>query len=710
MAAGESAGAEARRQFALALAHDRAAADARAAAGRFEIAEITERRTARNLASLSGVGHFLLADRRWPGTKHAQIDLVVVGPGGVFIVDTKAWAEVSIDGGRVHRGEADVTDELLALADLTAVTQAELAEVGLAPGEVRPFVVLAGRRGIDATVQGVRIVGEREVLNCITAYGRRLTDTQVDAVLARALVLFPQTTAPAPVVATVPEPVVPAAPVPGPMVRVGRASAPPEVMEQDALLSPEEVNDALLRGVLVSPIEEWMSFLHPQQAKLVRRTFQGPSRIRGAAGTGKTVVGLHRAAHLARTTGGRVLVTSYVKTLPQVLQAMLARMAPDVVDRVEFVGVNAFASRLLNDRGVDCRPNRKGSGQAFAAAWQRTGVDSILGQGPRDQRYWDEEIQCVLKGRGITRFEQYADLNRTGRRHRLALNGRQAVWALYEAYEAELRARRIHDFADQILLAEAELVREPLRGVYSAVIVDEAQDLSCAMIRMLHSLVGDEPDGFTLIGDGQQSIYPGGYTLAEAGLSVAGRGVVLDINYRNTAQIVSFAQGLVTGDEYADIDGAIGPGDVPASIPRRGPEPVIERGPGWGRINAAMIERIRTVTKEIGTGLGDVAVLCITRQSASDATAVLRRAGIPVVDLEAYSGTPVDAVKVGTIKRAKGLEFKQVLIPDIRQHQTSGQPPADDADHERWDLTRRELYVAMTRARDGLWVGIRGVG
>ncbi len=693
MVAGDSAGAESRRQLALADAHEKAAAEARAAAGRFGIAEVTEKQTARTLAPLAGLGYFLLADRCWPGTRRAQVDLIVIGPGGVFIVDTKAWAEVAIEGERIFRGDADVTDDLLGLAGLADVTQADLAEVGLAPGEVRPIIALAGRSGIDAAVNGVRVVGERDLLRSIAGHGNRLTPTQVDIVLARALALFPQLGAPAPIVAAVPEPVMP---------------LPTREVQQDALLSPEEVNDALLQGALAQPIEEWMSFLHPQQAKLVRRSFPGPSRVRGPAGTGKTVVGLHRAAHLARVKTGRVLVTTYVRTLPEVLRELLRRLAPDAVDRVDFSGTHAFARRVLQDRGVRFTLDPAQSRGAFDVAWRKVGMNSVLGNGTKDHDYWADEIEHVIKGRGISRFEQYADLTRTGRRHPLNSRGRQAVWELYCAYDAELRRRGINDFADLVLLAEAELRREPMDGVYSAVIVDEAQDLSCAMVRMLHSLVGDEPDGFTLIGDGQQSIYPGGYTLAEAGLSVAGRGVVLDINYRNTAQIVNFAQRLVAGDEYADIEGVLARGDVPSSVPRAGADPVISHCPNRRGLNEEMIQRITSVTRDIGTGVGDVAVLCTTRRSATDAAAALVAAGFPVVNLEEYSGRPIDAIKVGTIKRAKGLEFKQVLIPDIRPEHTSIQPPTDDTDRERWDLTRRELYVAMTRARDGLWVGITG--
>ncbi|MFZ0530949.1 MAG: UvrD-helicase domain-containing protein [Propionicimonas sp.] len=675
----------------MADAHDRAAVEARAAAGRFGIAEVTEKQTARTLAPLSGLGYYLLADRCWPGTKRAQVDLIVIGPGGVFIVDTKAWAEVAIDSGRVLRGEADVTDELMSLADLADVTQAGLAEVGLAPGEVRPLVVLAGRGGIGATIGGVRIVGERDALRSIASHGSRLTPSQVDVVLSRALTLFAQVSGPAPVVASVPEPVIP----------IG-----PRETNQDALLTPEEVNDALVQAVLAQPIEEWMSFLHPQQAKLVRRSFAGPSRVRGPAGTGKTVVGLHRAAYLARIKPERVLVTTYVRTLPEVLRELLRRLAPDAVERVDFTGTHAFARRILQERGVPFKVDPAQSRESFDVAWRQVGATSVLGNGTKDHDYWADEIEHVIKGRGIFRFEHYADLTRTGRRHPLNLNGRQAVWELYCAYDAELRRRGVNDFADLVLLAEAELRREPMKGVYSAVIVDEAQDLSCAMIRLLHSLVGDEPDGLTLIGDGQQSIYPGGYTLAEAGLSVAGRGVVLDINYRNTAQIVSFAQRLVAGDEYADIEGVLARGDVPSSVPRSGSDPVISYCANRRELNETMVQRVRSVTKDIGTGIGDVAILCITRRAAMDATAALLAAGYPVMNLEEYSGVPIEAVKVGTIKRAKGLEFKQVLIPDIPREHTITQPPTEETERERWDLTRRELYVAMTRARDGLWVGI----
>ena len=716
MPAGDSAAHEASRQLALAAAHEKAAVDARATASRYGVASATEQRTARALAPLAAAGYHLLADRQWPGSRRAQVDMVVIGPGGVFVVDTKAWAEVTIAGDRIHRGQQDVTDDLMALADLAYRTEGELAEVGLAPGEVHAVAVLAGRADVDERVGPVRVVGERDVLRHVARYGARLGPLQVDTVLARCLEWFSQVGAPAPVSTTLPEPVLPAPR--GPLLTdAGPASGAPAVPDQraspddlpddlpDVLLTEGEVHQAMLAGLMAAPVEEWMAFLHPAQARVVRRSYNGPARIRGAAGTGKTVVGLHRAAYLARTRDGKVLVTTYIRTLPDVLRQQLTRLAPDVVDRVELAGVHETAKRILDERGVTCRIDGKQIAAAWTSAWGRVAGGSVIDTDRHEQDYWHDEVSYVIKGRGLTRWEQYADLPRLGRRHRLGPQQRRVVWDLYEAYQAALRERGVHDFADQISLAEAELRREPPSEPYTAVVVDEAQDLTCVMIRMLHALVGDQPDGLTLVGDGQQTIYPGGFTLAEAGVSIAGRGTVLDVNYRNTREILQFASMLVRDDEFADIEGATARGDRPTEVPRTGPKPMYVRCGGEADRQRRMVMRVHEVVAEVGTNFGDVGVLSLSRRGVEEATETLKKAGIPVVNLERYDGVPVNRVKVGTVKRAKGLEFKQVLVVDpYASWFTDKAVDLDDVDRERREFRLRELYVAMTRARDGLWV------
>ncbi len=160
-----------------------------------------------------------------------------------------------------------------------------------------------------------------------------------------------------------------------------------------------------------------MAFLHPEQARIVRRTFTGPGRIRGAAGTGKTVVALHRAAHVARTTGGRVLVTTYVRTLPKVLEALMQRLAPDVADRIDFRSVHGFAYDVLTSRRGPIAIEAETADRLFKDLWDREGKDSasrqdrpgarvlagrdpLRAQGPRSDRL--PRVRAVCRGSGAS--------------------------------------------------------------------------------------------------------------------------------------------------------------------------------------------------------------------------------------------------------------------------------------------------------------------
>ncbi|CAN5300875.1 hypothetical protein BH11ACT3_BH11ACT3_14010 [soil metagenome] len=698
VAAGESAAREAGRQRDLADELARRAGIATQMARNFEAAARSESRLAKTLIELEPLGYTLMTDRRWPGSKHANVDLVLVGPGGVIIVDAKSWREVSIAGGRVYRDQADVTDDIARLADLVYATQRSLADIGLAAGEVRALAAFANPFVPRTTLFGVTMLSEAATVTEIARLGVRLTQQQVSQVRNALETLFlPMSSTPLDIDAAT-RPPVEAWELAAAGIQLPDAPEPEK-------LSSEQIRAALTEGLRRAPIEEWMAFLHPDQAHIVRRSFSGPSRIRGAAGTGKTVVALHRAAYLARTTGGRVLVTSYVRTLPKVMAALMERLAPDVVGQIDFRGVHAFARDILVERRGPIAIDAVQADRVFKDLWDRTGKDSDLGKIDPTPGYWQDELRYVLKGRGLTEFQQYAELARIGRRRALTVAQRALVWNLYHSYEAALHERGIFDWEDVILEAENSLEEYPITN-YSAVVVDEAQDLSCAMIRMLHSLVGDRPDGLNLVGDGQQTIYPGGYTLAEAGVDISGRGVVLNTNYRNTVEITQFAAGLIVGDVAPDLEGA-SMLDEASTVFRTGVRPVYTVFPSRSVHDKSLVERVRRIVGEEGVNFGDIGVLALYTWHAKEALEALADAGIPTVQLEHYDGYSVDAVKVGTIKRSKGLEFKEVLVVRTPPHLvTPGVLDPDEAAAERRVLQRRELYVAMTRARDGLWVGV----
>jgi hypothetical protein len=695
MTAGSPVGITSRRQLLHAEKHERVAAMARRIAARQDAAPHAERDVERALAPLIDVGYRLLPRRGWPGHHSDQVDLIVVGPSGLYIVDTTSWGGVTINGGRVFRAELDVTEDLASLADLAYATEAVMAEIGLAPGEIHPLVVLAGRSNINARVGTVEMVGETDAARYILSRGVRLTRAQIELVLEASLDFFPVIES-------------------GPAAEVATDEVvDDEGEEPDFDTIPLLTNTAVIRqleaGIAAPPIEEWMSFLAPAEARLVRRSFNGPARIRGAAGTGKTVVALHRAAYLARTQPGIVLVTSFVSTLPAVQSSLMKRLAPDISGRVEFVGTHAFAKRLLSDRGIHVNLQPAIADSEFEIAWRTIGRLGPLGQVEPKSTYWEDEIEHVIKGRGIGSFDEYAELARPGRRRGLTLEQRRAVWELYSAYQARMTARGAHDEADLILLAEASLRDRPLER-YGSVIVDEAQDLSSAMIRMLHHLVANKTDGLTLVGDGQQSIYPGGYTLGEVGISLAGRGVVMSTNYRNTTQILDLARSVIDGDEFIDIEGSPTTGDGVEAVARSGPQPIIARFTNRATHDAELPGRIRSIVDARAGDFGDVGILALTTFGVRAAVASLGRANIPVVELTNFDGRPVNAVKVGTVKRAKGLEFPHVLlaqVPAALLPDSSAPAIAQEgAAAEHAELQRRELYVAMTRARDGLWIGV----
>lgn len=702
MAAADSAPREAARQRELADELARRAGIATQMSRTFEAAARSDDRLAQTLLELEPLGYTLLTDRRWPGT-HGTIDLVLVGPGGVIIVDVAAWRGATIRGGRLYRGAEEVTEELAQLADLVYTTQRALAEFGLAAGEVRAFASFPQAGMVRTDLYGVTLASEATTVTEIARLGTRLTASQVAKVRGVVDSLFPPSAH---------DPIAVEAPTRPPLTATEIAAA--GIPSHDAAapapetLTAEQVRIALAEGLRRPPIDDWMAFLHPEQARIVRRTYTGPVRIRGAAGTGKTVVALHRAAHIARTTGGRVLVTTYVRTLPKVMEEAMLRLAPDVAGRIDFRSVHAFAYDVLTSRAGAIAIDAEGADRIFKDLWDRIGKDSPLGRIDPTPGYWQDEIRYVLKGRGLTDFADYAVLPRLGRFRPLNGEQRAMVWNLYREYELALQERGIFDWEDVILEAEASLAAQPLEPGYAAVIVDEAQDLSCAMIRMLHGLAGDRPDALTLVSDGQQTIYPGGYTLAEAGVAIQGRGVVLGLNFRNSAEIIEFARALVQGDQAPDIEGAVVAEDEPAVVPRRGARPVYTVFASRSVHDTSLVERIRRiVTESDQSGFGDIGVLALYSWHAREAAEALTAAGIPVVELEKWDGQPVDAVKVGTIRRSKGLEFREVLVVRTPPHLVQADViDPDEAAAERRLLQRRELYVAMTRARDGLWVGV----
>ena len=490
------------------------------------------------------------------------------------------------------------------------------------------------------------------------------------------------------------------------------------IVERGALagLSPL-LTPAEFKRLLSAPIEEWMIFLHPEQRTLADRRFKGPARVRGSAGTGKTVVALHRAAVLAKRFAGEdarrpsILITTFISSLPPVFQSLYERLPTAVRGAVEFVNIDKLAYRLCAQAGQLPRLDTSAAANAYSQAFTivvRPGTP--LHRAGLTPRYLREEVTAVIKGRGVDSLDEYQGLERTGRRTPFTAMMREQAWALREEWDKRLANAGIVDFPDVVRRA-CDLARRTPHPTYQAAIVDEAQDITLVGLQLIRALVSgvdgkDGPDALFIVGDGAQKIYPGGFTLAQAGLDVRGNSAVLRVNYRNTRQIVNAAMACTGSEPVDDLGDEYMRGDAEPQALRGGVKPCLVRAGSFGQQIAYVADRAERLCNTETLNLGDIGVCARSNQLVDQIVGGLETRGLDCQKLAEFDGHSNNSIKVGTFHRAKGLEFKVAFLLGLSE----GQFPAprereSSAEYdERRALQISELFVAMTRARDGLFV------
>ncbi len=454
-----------------------------------------------------------------------------------------------------------------------------------------------------------------------------------------------------------------------------------------------------LAAALAAPLDRWLAFLHPSQHSLVALEPRGPVKVTGSAGTGKTVVALHRARHLA-TSGRRVLFTSFVTTLCDNLQRALARLCePSDLERVTVSPIHRLALRFVTsvEPGTSPADDRQVE-DAISAAALRLAPDV-------DRRFLIGEWDAVVAPLGISTFAEYRAARRSGRGRPLSVADRKHLWTVYEAALAELGERRQLPFRHLCRRAEALLDSGAIASPFDAVMVDEIQDLRPAELRLVRALAARTPGGLMLFGDPGQRIYAGGFSLSALGIDIRGRSHVLRVNYRTTAEIRRAADRLL-GREQDDLDGGR-EGRAAAQSLLRGPEPTLA---GFVDRSAENADAVAWIQARLSEGLEAQEVACFARTNASvKALATALESARLRVQLLEEGGANADGLQLGTMHRAKGLEFKAVLVVDASEGclPSKGALRASDDPADREAALERErqlLYVAMTRARDLLRV------
>jgi superfamily I DNA/RNA helicase len=488
-------------------------------------------------------------------------------------------------------------------------------------------------------------------------------------------------------------------------------------------------NNAELRRVIEGgDFGAWRVFLHPEQRKYAQRSYSGPFRLSGGAGTGKTVVLLHRARMLARRSPGtRVLLTTFTTNLADQLKTDLGRLdpglswAPGLAEPgVSVYGIDALASAVLRRAGADIATDAEAvlgvatstvTGRTPAGAWTDAvdAAGSALPTALRSGQFLAAEyVQVVLPNR-ITTREAYYKVRRPGRGVALDRAKRAAVWDVIEAYRAQARIAGSVDFAEAATLAAAHLQRVAGTSIADHVLVDEGQDLGPAHWQLLRALVDEHADDLFIAEDSHQRIYGQRIVLSQLGIRIVGRSQRLTLNYRTTAQNLAYAINVLRGGSYVDLEDAAESSAAYRSA-RSGPVPQLIPCATLSQELDRAAELVRSWVD--GSDAPETVAVLVREQRQRDrVVSGLAERGVTIraVDREHIkAGQPVAM----TMHRAKGTEFAKVLLFGVDEgaipRPLRDEQYAEDAWADALLRERSLLYVAATRARDQLalsWSG-----
>ena len=459
-----------------------------------------------------------------------------------------------------------------------------------------------------------------------------------------------------------------------------------------------------LQRALDFPWEKWTVFLHPEQRQWVERDYSGPARVSGSAGTGKTIVALHRAAHLARThPEARVLLTTFSDTLANALHTKLKRLVgsePRLAERIDVHSLNALGLRLYK---AHCGP---------VMLVSREAMRDLLGEASKavgghrfSLHFLLTEWEQVVDAWQLETWESYRDVARLGRKTRLPEPQRAVLWSIFERVRDGLKERKLTTHAG-LFTALASALAKGKHPPFDFAVVDEAQDITVSGLRLLAALGGGRPNALFLAGDLGQRIFQQPFSWKSLGVDIRGRSRTLRINYRTSHQIRMQADRLL-GPEVTDVDGNNEDRSDTISV-FNGPPPVI-------RVLATEDEEI----KSVGTWLAEQSkagilphefgVFVRSAGQLGRAQAAVKESGLAFKILDEHVETTSGHVSISTMHLAKGLEFRAVAVmacdDEIIPLQERIETVGDNSDlQEVYDTERHLLYVACTRARDHLLI------
>lgn len=478
----------------------------------------------------------------------------------------------------------------------------------------------------------------------------------------------------------------------------------PETLKTFVVVEGEEE----LRRIMAEPLEKWRVFLHPTQRKIVNKNYSGSARVLGGAGTGKTVVAMHRAKHLAQGLKDkeRILFTTYTANLASDIRDNLRKICTmEELRRIVVINLDAWVGQFLREHGYAAEIVYD---DTVSKIWEdAVATNDFSGELPAS--FYEEEYNRVVVAQEAFTLEKYIKASRTGRGTRLDRKKRMQIWKVFEAYQNMMKEQKVRDINTAMYECRLLLSKSRAETRYKHVIVDEGQDLSTNGFKLLRSIAGEEHDNdIFIVGDAHQRIYKNKAVLSKCGINVRGRSSILRINYRTTEEIRKAAFALLSGISFDDLDDDYDTGDKCQSLTHG-------KAPQVLRFNSANAE-FGAVLKEIkglidgGVSAKNICVVARTHKLLDDYASQFTANGLRCYEIKGSKADDrsLDGIRVATMHRVKGLEFQYIFVVAANKRII---PLASAIDHtdsvsEKETLTAEKclLYVALTRAQKGAYV------
>jgi mRNA-degrading endonuclease RelE of RelBE toxin-antitoxin system len=459
-----------------------------------------------------------------------------------------------------------------------------------------------------------------------------------------------------------------------------------------------------LAKALDYPWEKWAVFLHPIQRQLVEKDYNGPARVAGSAGTGKTIVALHRAVYLARSNpDSRVLLTTFSTALANALHFKLKHLIgnqPRLAERLEVVALDELARRLFVAQNGPVKIASDENIDFLLKGILESTTDIKF-----SRRFLLGEWEDVVDAWQLNSWEEYRDIKRLGRKTRLPEGQREALWDIFARLKDALKKSGLMT-RSEIFTRVTSMIGLRRNPLFDYAIVDEAQDLSVSQLRFLAELAGGRSNGLFFAGDLGQRIFQTPFSWKSLGVDVRGRSQTLRINYRTSHQIRLQADRLL-GPEISDVDGNTEDHRGTVSV-FNGPSPEIRRYDSedaeQGNVASWLTDRLKE-----GVNHDEIGIFVRSEVEMFRAIAAVEHAGLPYSVLDENLTILPASLTISTMHLAKGLEFRIVVVmacdDEVIPSQVRIESITDQADLEEvYETERHLLYVACTRARDHLLI------